>query len=107
MFENDHMPPSFELEGELYQVRRASSLSGELDRVAVQRVLIAIAHGDTRALAALRSLGVLPEDAPFALHTGSIAVTRRAAAVPGPSRTVVQARPGRVRGRPRRVAAAR
>jgi hypothetical protein len=107
VFENDQMPPSFELEGELYQIRRASSLHGELDRVAVQRVLIAISHGDPRALAALRSLGVAAEDAAFALHTGSIAVIRRAAAVQVTSRPVVQARPGRVRGRPRRIAAAR
>jgi hypothetical protein len=105
VFENDPMQPSFEFEGQLYQIRRASSSTGQLDFVAVQRVLIAISHGDARALAALRNVGVPPEDAAFALHSGLIAVTRRSAAPPRPSQPSDWRT--RVRARSRGVAAPR
>jgi outer membrane protein OmpA-like peptidoglycan-associated protein len=83
VFDIDHppsgLPPhSFDLEGERYQLRRASAWTVDADVVAVERMLIAVSQSDAQALAALRGLGVLPADAPFALRSGLLAVSRHA-----------------------------
>ena len=96
MFEIDSPPglppPSFELEGELYQVRHAASQPRDVDMVAIQRVLIAVSQGDARALAALRGLGVDPADAAFAFHCGLLVVSRRSRPPAQPGRRITSRR---------------